>query len=39
MLIRSTIERQLGGRATFQWKEAGLESRFELPINKPGGQV
>jgi PAS domain S-box-containing protein len=39
MLIRSTVERQLGGRATFQWKEVGLESRFELPINKPGGHV
>jgi PAS domain S-box-containing protein len=33
-LIGATVERQLGGRALFDWKQEGLESRFELPIKK-----
>jgi PAS domain S-box-containing protein len=33
-LIGATVERQLGGRAQFDWKQEGLESRFEVPIRK-----
>lgn len=33
-LIGATVERQLGGRALFDWKKEGLESRFEVPIRK-----
>lgn len=31
-LIDTTVERQLVGRALFDWKESGLESRLELPL-------
>jgi PAS domain S-box-containing protein len=31
-LIGATVERQLVGRALFDWKETGLESRLELPL-------
>jgi PAS domain S-box-containing protein len=31
-LIGSTVERQLVGRALFDWKDTGLESRIELPL-------
>jgi PAS domain S-box-containing protein len=31
-LIGATIERQLVGRALFDWKSTGLESRLELPL-------
>jgi two-component sensor histidine kinase len=31
-LIGSTVERQLVGRALFDWKTTGLESRIELPL-------
>jgi PAS domain S-box-containing protein len=31
-LIGSTVERQLVGRALFDWKQTGLESRIELPL-------
>jgi PAS domain S-box-containing protein len=31
-LIDTTVERQLVGRALFDWKATGLESRFELPL-------
>jgi two-component sensor histidine kinase len=31
-LIGATIERQLVGRALFDWKQTGLESRIELPL-------
>ena len=31
-LIGSTVERQLVGRALFNWKETGLEGRIELPL-------
>jgi two-component sensor histidine kinase len=31
-LIGNTVERQLVGRALFNWKTTGLESRLELPL-------
>jgi two-component sensor histidine kinase len=31
-LIDTTVERQLVGRASFEWKTSGLESRLELPL-------
>jgi PAS domain S-box-containing protein len=31
-LIGSTVERQLVGRALFDWDKSGLKSRFELPL-------
>jgi PAS domain S-box-containing protein len=31
-LIGATVERQLVGRALFDWKKTGLESRLELPL-------
>jgi PAS domain S-box-containing protein len=31
-LIGSTVERQLVGRALFDWKDTGLEGRIELPL-------
>lgn len=32
-IINATVSRQLDGRATFDWKPTGLESRFELPLS------
>ena len=32
-VIRNTLERQLGGRCAFEWREEGLAVRIELPAS------
>jgi PAS domain S-box-containing protein len=33
-VIRNTVERQLGGRCAFEWREEGLAFRIELPASQ-----